>query len=368
MITVFEQIANYNVRDMTPGQIQMLRVQADTNLTRITEHYRRSVYAVNSDNILVQVLQHLPLRPDLNDSRYYDFVTQQSKLLYTALNLNSETVLNGPLPTHHFYGPGITEFIIVRSIDTPINFDASKYWESLVPVKVISHPFTDLNYNARANYKTANANGVAALFLDIGLLAIQYRHWLQAKLGIEKTIMQFVFQYPLVNMIPSDIDVSFFNRLCVMEDLISPLETPKTHGLALVDITALADRFLSEWLKRSLGTPRRFIDIPKQLPLLYQEYLADQLELPVIYFNRQNLGIFTIAFLPYLKFLVRTSVNSGSKDNGSVLTVLFKWYNRFVNGGYISAIPKVNPRDILRVLQDEVLTPLEQSQRMHLHD
>lgn len=370
MITVLEMLTKQNVREFLPGQLSQLRLNADRNLSQITAHYRKSVYVTPSDHILVQILQHLQTKFELNDSRYYYYCHGQSKMTHTALGLNTETTVNGPTQKSHFYGKGINEFLIVESIDLPINFDAKSYWQSLQPVKAISHPFTDLSFNAPDGENPSNAHGSAFLSIDIGLLAVQYRHWLKAVEGYiaKPSVTQFVFQYPLVNLIASSTDVAFYNRLRMqVEGKFGSVVRPR-HGLAILDLIPLTDKIWTEWLTRALTQSRRWIDIPEQTPLLYQETLADFLALPDIYFNRQNMGIYTLAYYPYLKTITKISIESGSVDNHGVYTFLERWYRRFVIGNYFAAIPKINPQYTQQAFQDEVLTPLGQSLKKHPHD
>lgn len=363
MISAFEFLNRQSVKTFFPGQLTLLRNNADINLKNIKQHYRNSIRAVESDHILIQILQHLPSRVDMNDEQYYRFCHSASKLTHRALNFNTETVLSGKASKPWFYGQGMTEFYIVEEKDLPYRFDAKNYWQELIPVRPISHNLTGLSFNARDGQHFSHYKGNAFLSIDIGLLAVQYRHWSQFNVGTEAnphpvSINQFVYQYPLVNMIEEDMNFCFFNRLRLSTGYIPVNDDAARHGLAIYDLRPLVDKVWEQWLQRARSAPRRFIDLPAQIPGLFTETLLEAITIPDIFFNRQNLGLYTLANLPYLSTLSRLSGETGSKDNGSVKTQLERWYARFVNGGYLTPITGINPQDTLQVLLDEVLIPL----------
>lgn len=363
MISAFELLNRQSVKTFFPGQLTVLRSNAESNLRDIKQHYLNSIRAVDSDHILIQILQHLPTRLDLDDEQYYRYCHSASKLTHRALNLNTETVLSGAASKPWFYGQGITEFYIVEESDLPYRFDAKNYWRALTPVRALSHPLTGLSFNARDGSHFSKSKGFAFVSIDIGLLAVQYRHWELYNNGTETqhhpvSINQFIYQYPLVNMIEGDMDFCFFNRLRLKKGFIQENDDKAHHGLAIVDLRPMADKVWDEWLQRAQTAARRFIDLPAQIPELFADTLLERITFPDILFNRQNLGIYTLANLPYLSTLSRLSGETGSKDNGSVQTQLERWYNRFVNGNYFLPIHGINPQGTLQVLLDEVLTPL----------
>lgn len=363
MIAAFELLNKQSVKTYFPGQLTLLRNNAEQNLRNIKHHYRSSVRAVESNHILIQILQHLPTRSDLNDEQYYRFCHTASKLTHRALNLNTETVLSGKSNESFFYGKGITEFYIVEEIDIPYRFDAKSYWRDLTPVRVLSHPLTGLSFNARDGRDASKYKGEAYLAIDIGLLAVQYRHWEWFNNDTETqhhpvSINQFVYQYPLVNMISSDTDFCFFNRLRLALGYIKENDDKAHHGLAILDLRPLADKCWEQWIPRAKSATRRWIDLPQQIPELFADNLLERIYIPDIFFNRQNLGLYTLGYLPYLSTLSRLSGETGSMDNGSVRTLLERWYLRFVIGNYLSPINGINPQYTQQVLLDEVLTPL----------
>lgn len=367
MISVFELMNQNETRNFDPGQLTQLRNNATLTLKKIKEHYRHAVRVVESDHILIQILQHLPTKPELNDGQYYQFCQSASRLTHRALNLNTETVLSGVANQPYFFGKGFSEFYLLEEKDLGYRFDATTYWRDLIPVRILSHPLTGLTFNVRDGRNNEYFRGEAYLSIDIGLLAVQYRHWSRFNNDTETehrpvSINQFVYQYPLVNMIEHDIDICFFNRLRLALGYLPSNNDKPNHGLAIYDLKPLTDHIWSQWIPRIKSAERRFIDLPSQIPEIFTDNLKDNILIPNTIFNRQNLGLYTLAYLPYISTLSRLSSETGSKDNGSVKTILERWYQRFIVGNYFAPIAGINPQYTQRALLDEVLIPLRGNQ------
>lgn len=362
MIFVFNKLMNDNVKELLLGQLHLFRNNAEENLLRTKIHYRRSIYAVPSDHILVQVLQHLTLTEESDEALYYR-INSQGKKLAGALHLNNETFLTGPLLKPWFFKPGVKSFIFTTELDQLPKIDYSKVWTDLQPIRAISHPSTDLNFNVLDGNEKEILSGNAFFYLDIGLLAIQYRYWLKSVSGYiaRPSLMQFVFQYPLVNLLESQFDVAFFNRVNAISKDLPIQRTLTRNGLAIKDLSALSITLGNEIVTGLLASRRNYYQIPAQFPLIFKDTLAEQLILPDIFFNQRTLGIYTVAYFPYLSFLSGIVAASGALSHQSPYTHLNHWFYRMVNGNYFNPIPGINPQETQQALQDEVLTPLLQS-------
>lgn len=359
MIFELKHLITENVRELILGQLHLFRNNSEENLLKTKIHYRRSVYTVPSDHFLVQVLQHLTLGNENDEQLYYRITTQGSRLA-GPLHFNTETILSGPLSKPWFFKSPVKTFILENSFDKLPDLDYSKVWTDLQPIRAISHPSTDLNFNVLEGKEKRELKGNAFFYLDIGILAIQYKYWLNSVKDYiaRPSIQQFVFQYPLVNLLESQFDVAFFNRINAISKDIPIPRTESQNGLALKDLTALANRLAEEVITGLRNSRRDYYQIPAEVPLVFKDTLAEQLVLPDIFFNRQTLGLYTVAYLPYLSFISNIVDTSGTLNKQGPYTHLYHWYYRMINGRYIEAVPGINPQEIQQVLLDEVLTPL----------
>lgn len=360
MISIFKNFNDMNVRTFTPSRLDLLRNNAEENMIRTKHHYRRSVYTVPSNHLLVQILQHIPIGVNVPDNELYYRAQTMASRFARALNLNTDSVLSGLYTAGGFYGPGVKTFILLQEQSKFLNIDYSKVWTDIQPLRSISHPYSDLEMHVSNGKQNATVSGDAFLSLDLGLLAIQYKYWLAAteKYVAKPNITQFVFQYPLVNLLETETDVAFFNRIQAKFTGETLYHTTRTNGLALKDLATMADEVIKDFLSRFLTGPRNYYQIAQQTPLIFKDNLREQLILPDLFFNRQTLGIYTLAYLPYLVYLTQVVLGSTSNFTQEPYTHLNHWYLRLVAGKYFEAIPGANPQGTLQVLQDEVLTPL----------
>lgn len=360
MITIFNNFVTGNVKSFTPGRLDLLRQNAEENLVRTKHHYRRAVYTVPSDHLLVQILQHIELGKGTSDSDLYYRAQTMGGRFGRALNLNTDSVLSGVNTRGGFYGHGVKTYILLQEQPRFLDIDYSKIWADIQPLRSIYHPYSDLEMHVSNGAQNANVSGEAFLSLDIGLLAIQYKYWLAStvKYIAKPNITQFVFQYPLVNLLESETDVAFFNRMQAKLTKTTLYHTTRTNGLALKDLTAMADGVIEDFLSRFFTGPRNYYQVAQQTPLIFKDTLKEQLILPDLFFNRQTLGLYTLAYLPYLRYLTQVVTATGSNFTQEPYTHLNHWYLRLAQGKYFEAIPGANPQETLRVLSDEVLNPL----------
>ncbi|UQT02879.1 hypothetical protein TOTORO_00160 [Serratia phage vB_SmaS-Totoro] len=361
MIEIFKDLRVDNIRQYTPGAMTLLRNNAQSNLVRTKYWYRKSVHAVESDHILVQVLQHISANYAGNDEDFYYQVNSQSDKIIRALGLNNEVQRSGAMRKNSFFPKNVREFIICIKRRYPSNLDVTDIWMDLEPIKVISHPFTDLTMQTRNGEDFSVGKAGAFLELDIGLLALQYVKWkatVQAYSEVKPIVTQFVYQYPLVNMISSDIDVSFFNRLAAKWENKPMVSQPKRIGLAAVDLNGPADHVIAELTQKLSAANRDFLSLPAQIPLIFLDNLSQKLNIPDVFFNRQNLGLYTLAYFRYLAFLAWAGKETKTQNNTRVAQYLERLYQRLKNGNYFSGIDGVDANRTLQLLESEVLIPL----------
>lgn len=361
MIEIFKDLRQDNVRQYTPGTMNLLRNNATSNLVRTKYWYRKSVHIVESDHILVQVLQHISAEYRGNDEDFYYNVNMQADKIIRSLGLNNEVQRSGALKKNSFFPKSIREFIICIKRKYPSNMDVTDIWMDLEPIKVISHPFTDLTMQTRTVGEFSTGSSGAFLELDIGLLALQYVKWkanIVAYSEVKPLVTQFVYQYPLVNMMSSDVDVCFFNRLVAKWEHKPMVSQPKRIGLAAIDLNSTADQVISDLVGKLASATRDFVSLPGQIPLIFLDSLAQKLTIPDTFFNRQNLGVYTLAYLRYLTFLSWAGKETATNNNTRIGQYLLKHYLRMKNGNYFGGIEGVDANRTLQLIESEVLNPL----------
>lgn len=314
----------------------------DEAWVRLAHYFRKAVYTVESDNLLCQVIHHANVVYTGDDEQYYYAVASRVEKIASALRLNTSVHKSGPLVKNHFYGSDVKEYVIAVTRGYPSGLDASKYWQHFQPLQVISHPYSDLTMNPRNGAETAGVKGTAVLTLDVPLLLLQYtrwRYWMEKYADRQPEIAQFVFQYPVVNLIPSDTDVSYFNRLRNAMMGRPNIPQRKRYGLGLNDVTNFVEKEQSVFLVEAVKNNASILDLALGTPLVFSETLWDFLQLPDTIFTNRNSGLWLLGYLPYLGYLAQLSAQAKSNDNTATTAYLLKQFRYFKNAGFLTSYP-----------------------------
>ncbi len=296
-----------------------------SNIARVKEYYRENNFGTKSNHLLIRILQtlHVSLNQDVN--KYHDLVTDQSYTLGAHFNLVSPMCKGGIQPISSFYGKKVDEIIIsVNNLVDPV--EAANNWRELEPIRVLYHPFTDLCCYLPNNLSYTDDAGIAIIALDIPLLALQYRQWrleqMRTRPEAQQSMRQFLYQYPLCNMLESHMDVAFFNRLdALLNDSIPEIKR-RRHPLALPDYTAKMDDCLVDTLAILIKKRTTYQNMAEQIPMICRPSLLDVLIFPDVLINRQDNWALLLAQLPYLGLLVelgRLTKSSANKQEYNII-------------------------------------------------
>lgn len=283
------------------------------NLVTVLNHYRHNSYSVAADHLLVQLLQSINVPLSLSLDRYFANVNPVALSLASPFRLTSP-INSGKIFNGTFYGKGNQEVLI--AVDEW--FDAEKVakdWENITPVRVIRHPFSDLELNIPNGRIKSQEQGVVVVAINIALLAVQYRSFYYAELNKQKAdptyvpgnMMQFVYMFVLPNMLGSHLDYVLFNRISNHLRHIPNHKTRPGHPMMLTDYSrqvATVQLRMLEVLKRSnysFGATLYF------LPAVVRENMERALLVPDVAPTRAVLWALILARLPALLFLIDTA-------------------------------------------------------------
>lgn len=360
MFDIFSRKYELNQKLHISGKHDYVVSRFQEAMTRLSYYFRKTVYTVENDNILVQLITQAMVQY-VDDRQFYYAVARRVNGLASALRINTETHRAGSLGKNHFFGKGVTEFLISTSNGFPDGLDISQYWQELQPLKVISHPYSDVTMNLRTGAETTGVSGYAVLTVDIPLLLLQYVKWRQYAeqyMEMTPTVQQFVFQYPLVNLLKSDIDVTYFNRLQNKALGRENIPQRKRYGLAVNDVANYLDNDQDYFLEMVGKVPVNFLNLSQGLPLITQQTLWDFLQVPNVPLTRTNSPFFLLGYLPYLALLAQLSYQSGSRDNGDYAIYLRKSFRQFVNAGWLSNIPGVDGKGVEKFVETRIFAYL----------
>ncbi len=282
-------------------------------------------FILPNDHILVKLIKsvNVSFKRDLYD--YVETVYDVVPDLEAMLKLTSP--LNFYLPNYksNFYNSKCTEVLISVREDFDIAL-ATKHWKNLEPLKVISHPFSDLSYTPLVGkYVSSNAHGMVYIFIDIPKLMFQYRMWIRDQLLNKKPVEEvgkFLIDYPLFNMMKSHTDVALFNRIHnLLRNIPSDPYNPKI-SLATLDNTKYADATANVFVSQIIKSPIRFDEIIQNMPTVFNDDFINVIKLPDIAKTRQVKTILVGARLKLFEFLLEVNALQKTSVNRSWLNII----------------------------------------------
>lgn len=287
------------------------------NLNVIFDYYRNAVHSVKSDHLLVSLLTSISVPRTMPLDRYFANVEPLAFSVTAPFQLTTP-IHSGKLFNGVFYGAGVKEILIVSDETFDVE-KATREWESLSPVRVLRHPFTDLALNIPDGIKKTTETGYAVISINLTMLAIQYRAFLFAEdarktgEGERRNVMQFIYMYVLPNMLPTHLDQAIFNRINHLHQGREPVYVRPRHPFMLTDFSSRADNIQSRILKTLAASGYSFNGTMASIPGAVTENMTKAMLIPEVAPTRQILWALVFARLHVILFLV-TTAERGTKQ------------------------------------------------------
>lgn len=332
----------------------------DEAITRSIYTYRRTPYFVESDHILIKIIQSVGIPYEGNDRIYYQQVAARTTDIARAVGFNDINAKVGAARKNSFFGKDIREFILSYSAGDTDLLSLEGMWKMFRPVQIVYHPFNDLNLNIRNGEQTTGVTGHAVIRVDIPLLMLQFqkwKRWARANYDIMPTLTQFVFQFPVVNMLYSDIDMSYFNRLSSAALGKPIIPQKKNYSFALPDITNYVADDISYALEMATVKRRSLYELALGLCLIDNSTVRDFIDAIDCPITTSNAGVVSLGILPWLSTLAQLSFQSGSHDNGSVRNLLQKTIRAFKSAGCFRGLDTFADEQYIGLIYDQGIAP-----------
>ena len=291
------------------------------NMDRASKFYQQAIHHANNENILVKMLYTMSIPQNSTAERVYVDVVSRTTKIARTMGLTS-SVTKGSIFTNHFFGNNSKEVVLAHS--SLINvFDTVADWKNMRPLRVLSHPFTDLWGNV-PDGKPNSKEGISFFSIDIPMMAVMYHCFLKEQEINEqggyprKTPAQFVYAYVLANTYRDMIDVAVFNRMnCMLTG--TPLnDSPKMHSFMQNDYRSSVDVGLGDQIDALKRLNRRLGPVLHQAKMIFAEDLAELSELPDVAPTVQCYWALVASRLPMLSFALRTMGNPRMMDGTNV--------------------------------------------------
>lgn len=330
------------------------------NVEKILRYRRDFTGRVNSDHPLVKFLQNLNVPLTMEPSYYIDRVTDVALDYAMAWKLTSPLSRGKVWSPAVFYGPSVDE-VILANID---DFDASNIetnWQNLQPIRVLYHPKTDLSLTIPEGNYPGKEGGYAVISINIPMLAVQYRMWREYDLRVNggespRTIMQFLTQYPLPNMLPSHLDWVLYNR-AIAYFFDTPVATlPNTHSFQLSDYSQPVDEVVKAYIGRVEHKQWDFDTILSAFPCVMHQDFHDVIREPEMAYSVQVQWAILLAQLPLIAFLVQFNYLTNNQRNRAYLQFIKRTLRSYdLNRTIRTALPRDQYESVMVLLERGVL-------------
>lgn len=299
------------------------------NLGTVISYYRKNPTAVTSSHFLVKLLQSIAVPQSHNLERYHANVDAMAMNLSMALGMTS-SIARGRLFDGAFYGEDCPEVLIAHTDYFDI-FEAHRDWQNVCPVRVLSHPRSDMGLNILDGKSNSIETGMAVIAINIPMLAIQYRafrknEWLvRGQYGeSELSVNHFVRMYVLPNMLFSHLDVAIFNRIDYTSKGAPHGGSRERHSFHLIDYGDKIDTVHAKILKDLGQNYKDFSSIMRTVPMVTKANMEELMRLPGMASTRQVDWALTVARLTAIAFLFRESKGGPGTRNRSEVNEILK--------------------------------------------
>jgi hypothetical protein len=316
--------------------VEQLRHELD----KVIQYRRGNARRVDSDHLLVRLIESLDISVLLSDQDYVWGVSDNALRVANALKMTSMWGHGGPFSPGVFYSTFTTEVVIAVIDDFDVK-EARKHWEDLMPIRVMTHPFNDLNLPYLDGYGDGleTIEGWAVTVVNIPMLAFQHKCWWETYCknnpDSPPPISLFFGRYPLTNMLASHLDITLLNRTMAM-DLEQPLQELKNANPFYVNFqqAGQTDRMIDYALTFMQRSNLSFDDWLDAVPQASVNNVHEWLALPDLRFVTQVEWAIFLARLPVMGWLLAHNAKLDSRYNNQYVINIRHWVQRMKSGRF----------------------------------
>jgi len=323
MYSIFSTIDTDNSAISIPSEYNQIRDTYQNEVNSIINYYNNRVFSVKSNHVLCKLLNLSTPSITYTIERYMQIADTRSPYIGKIFNFTSEINV-GKFHKGIFYGPDVEE--IIYSTSEYINpFELIPNWKKIEAVKVLYHPFSNMNLLLPNGFKHSTEKGTAFIGINIELLLLQYRCFmieqnnkLANQAGNDVSILShrhFVHMYVLPNMIKSHIDMVLLNRLMNIFYGAPMGGDIKKHPFHISDYSNKLDNVLELVIKRLKNNSRPYQHLLKNIPSVFNKNMQVSLVMPDMAQTRQVWWSLVLSRIKIMKFLIDIGGVAGIRNN-----------------------------------------------------
>ena len=321
---------NRSVPKLTPPNWGRIRTIIDNGIQESVDYYRNNNQVLLTAHPLITYLETLPISYSLDID---DFINQAYSLgINRTKNFGFTSVLStGKVHTNVFFGMGSKEVIIAIDKHRPM-YEVKRDWKVLSCVQTVRHPYSHLFYQVGTRSPISETKGSSVVIIDVALMAIQYRLFLEEQRrkekmgGIALSCNHFVQAYVLPGMIRSNINISilnmYLNEIEGLGNSKSSYRLPFNMLNVDNDIRSVVTYITKVIRNRGLST----VEVIGNIEVSDGSLLGNLHLTEGIFLNRQNTWAYLFAVLPVLELAYtlggKKALNSNSREIEALTLIL----------------------------------------------
>ena len=256
-------------------------------MNRLAKFYRYTAQWSRNTNVLNQILAALDIPPNKDKDYVARLTREEFSPMIGMFGLFSSTITSRIQPTAQFYNQSCLEVLVYDDS----YFDGNKArinWEQLEPVKILDHPFDDINLSIPDfTYRTTgNSPGLVIISINVAMLMVQFHCWVESLTEVVKdpttSIAQFITRYPIFNAMKSHLDIAIRNRFFRLYNNEPVSNFLKIHPVMLRDFSKLMDNALRNVCQTARDKSLSYEALLQQIPAVSYENQLQVLKLPDI--------------------------------------------------------------------------------------
>lgn len=290
------------------AEVDYVRSLVQRELSKIIEYNLTTRGFVNNQHPLVRLVSLIisMYKEDINE--FMDLIYAEQIGIEKLFGLAAPANPNPIVHKESLYNPHCQDVYI----STREYFSLTDGHSSLTPIRVISHPFTDLSMGIpdRRYYSQLKEVGLCSFAFDIGKFAFLTHAWLS---GIVKrslhpnpaNMAQFVRMVILPRILASHINVCLFNRLRISYVGGAVSKHYAVYPCNTTDLTSKVDGVIKQYVKLFDTAKLTYDGIVASLPHLSSETMYVTMHLPEMRVNSNNAWAIFAARLDLYLFVFR---------------------------------------------------------------
>ena len=309
------------------------KYQLQINLARVKGYYSTHPTAVNAQHLLIRMIHAMAIPKSLPVDRFYDNVANLSSDISSVFFLTSSYGY-GKVHDGVFYN--CPEVLFADF--TPFDYeDVNLNWRTAEAVKVVYHPYNDLQMNLPEPERYPARTDFAFISINLAMLMVQYRAFRNEEIAYQRTsgidmrsIYQFVRMHVLPNMLNSHLDIALMNiAKTIAEDGQLDLTT-SMHSFPLINVRKPVTDCLTNYCLYFSKVGKGVEVVLNSMPLVAHGSIQQALYLPDDIYVGHNKWALMLAWLPLLEMSLVLAPPKSGRTNTNLRKEVIDGFKRLL--------------------------------------